>query len=117
MPQVHELNSIAQLDVWRETWSRLLRQTPRASWFQSLEWLETLWEFYGEDQQLRVLIVEENGEATGIVPLCIDNEDRRVGRVKTLTYPLRSWGSFYGPIGPNPGEALRAAMQHIRRTP
>jgi hypothetical protein len=41
----------------------------------------------------------------------------RLGNVRMLTYPLHEWGSYYGPIGPNPAAALLAAMRHIRRTP
>ena len=29
-----------------------------------------------------------------------------MGTVRVLTYPLHDWGSFYGPIGPDPGETL-----------
>jgi hypothetical protein len=34
-----------------------------------------------------------------------------------LTYPLQEWGSFYGPIGPNPAATLSAAMHHLRKAP
>ena len=35
-----------------------------------------------------------------------------VGRVRTLTYPLHDWGTFYGPIGPNPTATLLAGLPH-----
>jgi CelD/BcsL family acetyltransferase involved in cellulose biosynthesis len=39
-----------------------------------------------------------------------------VGRVKVLTYPLHDWGSFYGPVSPDPTATLTAALRHVRQT-
>jgi hypothetical protein len=37
--------------------------------------------------------------------------------VRVLTYPLDDWGTFYGPIGPDPKAGIRSAMRHIAATP
>ena len=66
---------------------------------------------------LRVLVVETEGKPIGIVPLVVTMESRRIGRVRVLGYPLHGWGSFYGPIGPEPTAILSAALQHICNTP
>jgi CelD/BcsL family acetyltransferase involved in cellulose biosynthesis len=34
-----------------------------------------------------------------------------------LTYPLNDWGTFYGPIGPEPATTLDLGMKHLRATP
>ena len=55
--------------------------------------------------------------SAGILPLVIRREQTKVGTVKVLTYPLDDWGSFYGPIGPEPEEALQEGLEHIRNSP
>lgn len=111
-----ELNDIDELDAIRPTWRRLWSQTHRASFFQTLEWLETTWKHYPDLQKLRVIVVEREGLPVGIVPFCVRAERRKVGMLRMLTYPLNDWGTFYGPIGPDPAAAFRAAIRHVQST-
>jgi CelD/BcsL family acetyltransferase involved in cellulose biosynthesis len=121
MIHVREINDIDHLDAYRADWDSLLRQTPRATFFRSFDWLEAYWRHYGDpagpNQRLRVLIIAADDRVIGILPLVVRVEDTRVGNVRTLTYPLQNWGSYYGPIGPNPAATLDAAMNHLRQTP
>jgi len=117
MSEVVEVNDIEELAGYRLLWNLLLPQTRGATFFQTLDWLQTYWKHYGAGQKLRVLIVSSCGSPIGIVPLTVISEQTRAGRVDVLTYPLKDWGSFYGPIGPNPTATLAAAMRHIRSTP
>jgi len=117
MPQVLEINEIDQLIPYRQDWGRLLHQTVGKTFFQSLDWLEIYWRHFGRGQKLRALIVLDNDGPRGIVPLVVRREATRVGRVRTLTFPLHDWASFYGPIGPEPESTLTAALKHIRRAP
>ncbi len=117
MDRVLEIQEIQQLAPYRHVWSDLLAITPGASFFQSLEWLEAYWRHFAAGQRLRTLIVLAAGRPIGIVPLVERWEPTRIGRIRVLTYPLHDWGSFYGPIGPQPGVALAAALAHVRRTP
>lgn len=116
MAQVLEINQIDQLAHIRQEWGVLLAQTPGASFFQSLEWLEIYWRHFGTDQKLRVLVVQDDNRPTGILPLVVRNEPTRVGQFRVLTFPLHSWGSFYGPIGPDAQSTLVTGLEHIRRT-
>ena len=116
MLHVREINQLTELAPLRETWNRLLAATPRYSFFQTLEWLETAWSHYPQ-QRLRAVIVERDGEVIGIVPFCVRTESRRVGSVKVLTYPLDDWATFYGPISAQPQVVIRAALRHILKTP
>ena len=50
----------------------------------------------------------------GILPLTVRREVTRIGQVRVLTYPLHDWGTFYGPVGPNPTATLSLAMQYLR---
>ncbi len=117
MPRVSEINRIDQLAQFREVWQDLLRQTAGASFFQSLEWLEVYWRHFGQRQKLRALVVFVEDRPVGILPLVVQREKSKVGRVRTLTFPLHEWGSFYGPIGPDPELTLTAGLEHIHRTP
>ena len=66
---------------------------------------------------MRVLVVRSEGKPIGIVPLCVHTERYHIGEVRVLTYPLSEWGTWYGPIGPNPSASLFMAMKHLQETP
>lgn len=117
MMHVEEINDIQELAGYRLLWKSLLPQTPGATFFQSLDWLEVYWNHFGEGQKLRVLLVSRDGRPLGIVPLVVRTESYRLGRLRVLTYPLHDWGTFYGPIGPEPTATLAAAMRHVHQTP
>jgi CelD/BcsL family acetyltransferase involved in cellulose biosynthesis len=117
MITVREINDPGELASYRSSWHALLSRTKEASFFQTLEWLEVYWKHYGTGKKLRVLLVMENDELQGILPLVVLRDKTRVGPIRFLTYPLSSWGSFYGPIGADAEQILEAGLSHIRRTP
>lgn len=114
---ITELHDAAQLDGYRLLWKSLLAQTPGATFFHSLDWLQAYWRHFGQAQTLRVIVVESAGKAVGIVPLVVRTERTRLGLARVLTYPLDHWGVFYGPIGPQRAAALTAALQYVRSQP
>lgn len=116
MPYVHEINQIDELPALRMEWTALLQQTPGGSLYHSYEWLEAYGRHFGEGMRFRVLVVGEPGHVEGILPLVVYPEWTRVGRLRVLSYPLHDWGSFYGPIGPDPAGTLLAGLTHIRCT-
>jgi len=117
MPKVFEINRIEDLAPYRSRWAELLKQTPGAAFFQSLEWLEAYWRHFGPGQKLRTMLVfSDDGVLSGIVPLTVRKENTKLGRFRVLTYPLHDWGSFYGPIGTDTSWALKAALEHVQRT-
>ncbi len=116
MPCVHEINRIDELPELQAGWHALLHRTAGASFFQAPEWLEAYWRHFGNDMRFRVLVVGPPGRPEGILPLVVYPEKTRVGRLRVLSYPLHDWGSFYGPIGPDPAGTLQAGLEHVRRT-
>lgn len=114
MITIREINNLAELAEIRSLWQELLALTPGASFFQSLEWLETYWQHFGEGKQLRVLVVSFNGKPIGILPLVVRTQRRVLGSMRVLGYPLDDWGSFYGPIGIDPAAVLLAGAEHVR---
>jgi CelD/BcsL family acetyltransferase involved in cellulose biosynthesis len=117
MADVLEINDIEDLAQFRLAWNALLPETPGASFFHTLDWLETYWRHFGQDQKLRVLVVRSGGSPVGIVPLCVRKERYRLGTLRVLTYPLDNWGTWFGPISPYPAATMLAAMQYLRRAP
>ncbi len=116
MFQVREISQIDELKELRTAWATLLRRTAGASFFQSLEWLETYGRHFGNEMAFRVLVVGDPRRPEGILPLVVYPERTRIGWLRVLSYPLHDWGSFYGPIGPDPAGTLQAGLRHIRRS-
>ncbi len=116
MLEVQETNDPAELEDLRPSWDALLPRTPGASFFQSLDWLNMYWHYFGDGLHWRVLSIQSDGHTIGILPLVVRTESTRIGRLRVLTYPLHDWGTFYGPIGPDPGMILRAGLAHIHKT-
>ncbi|MGB6044087.1 MAG: GNAT family N-acetyltransferase [Pirellulales bacterium] len=117
MQQVVEIRRIEQARPYAADWSRLLRCTPGATFFHTLDWLEVYWRHFGREQQLRLLVVLEENRPIGFVPFVIRLEDKRIAQLQILTFPLHDWGSFYGPIGRDPQHLLQVALRHLRATP
>ncbi|HEX6961260.1 MAG TPA: GNAT family N-acetyltransferase [Lacipirellula sp.] len=116
MVEVTEINELSELQSLQPVWQRLLRETPRYSFFQTLEWLQTSWNHYPLPQKLRVMLIERDGRPLGIVPFCVRAERRKYGLLRILTYPLDDWGTFFGPLGAQPELAFSAAIDHVART-
>ncbi len=111
---VREVRDWRDLERCRETWEKLARETPGAGFLQSWAWFETYWRHFGDEQRLRVLIVEgPSGIPVGLVPLTIRCEPTRIGSIRRLVFPLDNWGTQYGPLGSQPSETLAAAFRHL----
>lgn len=113
MSEVLEINDVEDLAGFRLVWQSLLQRTRGASFFQTLDWLECVARRYGSAMRFRILIVSSAGETIGILPLVVMREQTRMGSMNVLTYPLHYWGTFYGPIGPNPTATLLVAMRYL----
>ena len=124
MIDVEEINDPEQLADRRLLWNALLPQTPGATFFQSLDWLEVYCRHFAAAQRLRVLVVSADGRPVGILPLVVRTERTRVGRVRTLTYPLARLGHVlwshrpqshgHAPGGPAPRPPHAARLGHAR---
>ncbi|RCS54561.1 GNAT family N-acetyltransferase [Bremerella cremea] len=116
MAKVIEINDIHALGAYRYSWNQLFAQTSHATFFQTLNWLETYWQFYGDNKKLRVLIAQVGGQVIGILPLVEQTESTHAGSVRVLTYPLAAWGPFFGPIGGQPTATLYTCLQYLAGT-
>lgn len=115
--EVAETRDLAALEASASRWGDLLAETPGANFFQTLDWLRCYLEHADRPQELRVLLVREGETLVGIVPLVVRLDPTPLGTLRTLTYPLDDWGTFYGPIGPDRRAILRAALSYLQRAP
>ena len=67
-----------------EVWDGLLRNSgDNNPIYLTHEWLSTWWKHFGEGKKLNVLLVEEEGQPIGIVPLM--RTEYRIGPLKIRT--------------------------------
>jgi hypothetical protein len=116
MITVSEYNDAAGIAEIRELWRELWWKTPRASFFQSIEWFETSLRRRTVKERVRVLVVAAAGRPIGIVPLVIKRVSTRLGRLHVLTDSPDERGFFFEPIGPNPSTTLDAVFAHVAKT-
>jgi CelD/BcsL family acetyltransferase involved in cellulose biosynthesis len=114
MLQVHALTTAPEIESIRPVWQMLHGQTRSASFFQTFDWFEIYCREYRQSAPL-VLLVESAGTPIGLVPLVLEQERGRLGSFRTLTYPVRNWGTHFGPVGPEPERSLKAALAHLAR--
>lgn len=115
--RIKEIRTLEKLRELRSAWLLLLEQTAGADFFQTPYWLETYFQHYGAGQELRVLVVCDGDQPTGILPLVIAPYDCSLGQFRVLTYPLEWWGTFYGPIGSDPEQTLREGLAYLKQQP
>lgn len=116
MLTVTEHNDIAILPSLHGDWNLLLSQTPEADFFRTSDWLEVYWKHFGAGQKLRLLTVADGSQIVGIVPFTVQKHATRLGAFRKLTFPLDYWGTFYGPIGPDPATLFYTAIDYIAET-
>lgn len=83
---------------------------------QSWDWLRSYWRTYGDNQELRILLVTLRTKPIGIVPLINHQVETALGATPVLSWPKNTFAPFYGAIGPNPAATLSTAFSHVRRT-
>lgn len=116
MIAVAEMRSFEELAKIRMSWKLLWEKSRDASFAQSWEWMRSYCHLFGQDIDLRTLIVTLNAKPIGIVPFVQRPVQTKLGVANVLTWPLEDWGLSYGAIGPNPAATLTAAMRHIRNS-
>lgn len=69
-------------------WTSVLRASQLDHPFVEHDWIRTWWECFGQDSELRVLLVKESDDVIAIVPLILS-------RVRMYGVPVRRLGFFY----------------------
>ena len=115
--RITEICTLEELRAFRSAWLSLLEKTVGADFFQTPYWLETYFQHFAAEQELRVLVISQGDQPTGILPLIIAPYNCSLGKFRVLTYPLDWWGTFYGPIGPDPQQTLRTGLAYLKQQP
>lgn len=111
-----EITHIEQLPQYADAWRTLLAKTPHASFFQSIDWLQSRWRFAEEGEQLIVIVVHDNEQIVGFVPLSIQQQLTKLSVLQRVGFPHSGWSSFYGPVTGDPNAILQFALEHLRRS-
>jgi CelD/BcsL family acetyltransferase involved in cellulose biosynthesis len=101
----------------RAQWQSLLNRSQPNHVFMTWEWLFTWWEHFGQGQELFILVVEDEGEVVGILPLmlCIQeggymNKERRL---HFIGYRLRRWNDWMDIIAIRKEEVIQASLEYL----
>ena len=117
MTDVVEVNDARELSCYQVAWTALHAETRGASFFNTLEWLQTYWRHFGADHRLRVFVARSNNRPIGFVPMCEVVEPTPFGHRRVLTYPLDNRATSYVPVGPWPAATMALVMRHIAQGP
>jgi len=96
--KISEITDFNQFLDLRDSWNKLISQSKDNDVFSSWEWLSTWWKHFGRGRQLRILMVEEDGQAIAAAPLmCSKYNFARIGSLTKTEFigsPQSDYNSF-----------------------
>jgi len=113
---VQQFASFEALAGLRKEWNDLAQKEGLGP-SQSFEWLSTLWDLHSANRKLIILVVREQNEVTGLVPL-VQEEERRKGIRVHLLKMLSSFHATHGTpmvLGRGKQETLSAILDYINQ--
>ena len=111
-----EINDIHELAEMRPLWHSLLRQTPRASFAQSFEFLQAAWPSLSDSHKLRVVMVMEDGEVISILPLAVTRNGKSKCGLRRIASPFDTLQMCPGPVGAAYTTSSKTLVRHVLRT-
>lgn len=72
MISIEEITNLNQFENIRDTWINLFSELNSRNIFSTFEWCYIWWKHYGQDKQLKVLLLREKESIVGIVPLMVE---------------------------------------------
>lgn len=81
---LEEINEIEGFRSLRESWNELLKNSPDNNIFLTWEWLFTWWRHFGNNHELKILIVKESGKIIGIAPLMLSRYGKSIFTVNII---------------------------------
>ncbi len=86
MMQIEVLSQLDELLKLEDEWRNLLSEDNIDHPFLTFEWISSLWQSFGKDYELFVLIAREGGKIVGIAPLMKTKIKHRGCRFKAITF-------------------------------
>ena len=114
MLTVSEYRDLPSIDGIRDLWRQLWWKTPRASFFQSIEWFESHCRKAAGVHKPRVFVVAAAGRPVGLVPWVEKRVWGPVGRLRVLSDAPAALGFSRGSLGSNPDLTLETVLNHTR---
>ena len=69
MMKIREINSVDEFKFMRGIWNDLLGKSRDRNIFLTWEWLFKWWEHFGTNKKLQILVIEDQNDIIGIMPL------------------------------------------------
>ena len=66
---IRKVTDASEFESLREVWDELLEKSPDRNIYLTWEWLFTWWKHYGAGKQLNILLIQDDNQTIGIVPL------------------------------------------------
>jgi len=82
--EVKRLESAKEFEALQENWSQLLSQSGIEDVFLTWEWLFAWWKAFGDNYELWLLTVRENGVLIGIAPLMLSTHQKLFLKLRVL---------------------------------
>lgn len=67
--KIMEINSVEDFKSLRRIWNYLLGKSGDRNIFLTWDWLFTWWKYFGNNKKLNILLVEDQNDIVGIIPL------------------------------------------------
>src|SRR5262249_11557593 len=107
------VEQFAALRPYREEWDQLVQQSPTKTVFQTFEWLESLWDVFGDSFHLRVLLGFEGDTLVAAAPLILRGK-RMFGRQMTCLEFAASMRADYADFLYRGQRSLRELIRALR---
>lgn len=69
MLTIEKVSSPQGFGALKEEWDTLLARCPYRTPFLTHDWMTLWWKYFGDDRELFILVLRENGHAVGLAPL------------------------------------------------
>ena len=115
------LMRVVELTSWNERpalmseWQRLWSEQPYPPVFVHPTWARTWWQYFGRGRRLRLLLVEDDGQAIALAPLYLERPFPAPGRLRIVGSGITSdYTDWLLPVDP---EQRVAAFDALARPP
>jgi len=118
--QVTLVRDLKELAALKEEWQSLVDRCTPNYVFMTWQWLFTWWSHFGQDRELFVLVVRDQAELIGIIPLALfAHRGRLAFKVRYLHFlgyrSGKRWTDYMDIIAVRKEEVIEAVFEHLRK--